>query len=89
VELRFFLKACGLLVFELVLIVICLFFGLVFGRILFCGLLFLTFTALLLFRCTAKGILGVFLENLLILGLFFRICLPDFLFNFLADFSFC
>jgi len=44
--------------------------------------------ALLRFQFTAYGILGVFYENLLILSLFFRICLPTFLFNFLSDFSF-
>jgi len=40
VELRDFLKTCGLLVFGLVLMEIGSFFGLVFCRFLFCGLLF-------------------------------------------------
>jgi len=43
VELRVFLKACGLLVFGLVVNEICLLFGLVFCRFLFCGLLFFKF----------------------------------------------
>ena len=48
----FFLRTCGLLVFGLVLIEICLFFGLVFRRFFFCGLLFWNFMALLLFQYT-------------------------------------
>jgi len=38
-----FLKTCGLLVFGLVLIEICLFFKLAVYRFLFCGLLFFKF----------------------------------------------
>ena len=40
VELRVFLKACGLLLFRHVSIDICLFFGLFFCRFMFCGLFF-------------------------------------------------
>jgi len=50
---------------------------------------FSNFVALLLFQFTAKGILGVFLWKLLIFSLIFRVCLPAFLFNFVADFSLC
>jgi len=57
----YFLWTCGLLVFGLVLLEICLFFGLVVCRFLFCGLLFSNFMALLLFQYTVKGILGAFL----------------------------
>jgi len=57
----FFLKTCGLLVFRLVLIEICLFFGLVFTDFSFADCFFLYFMALLLLQFTAYGILGVFL----------------------------
>jgi len=80
-----FLWNCGLLVFGLVLIEICLFFA----DFSFADCFFSNFMALLLVQFTANGILGVFFENLLVLGLFFRICLSAFLFKFLADFSFC
>jgi len=36
-----------------------------------------------------KAYWACFCEDLLILGLFFRICHPDSLFDFLANFSFC
>jgi len=85
VELRVFLKTCGLLVFGLVLIENCLFFA----DFCFADCFFSNFLALLLFQCTAKGILGVFLSKSAHFGLVFRICHPDFLFGFLADFSFC
>ena len=81
-----FLKTCGLLV----LIEICLFFGLVFCRFLFCGLLF--FQILWHFYCLnllLKAYWACFCEDLLILGLFFQICHPDSLFDFLANFAFC
>jgi len=84
------LKTCGLLVFGLVLIEICLFFGLVFCRFLFCGLPF--FQILWHFYCLnllLKACWACFCEDLLILGLCFRICHPDSLFDFLANFSFC
>ena len=90
VELRFFLKTCGLLVFGLVLIEICVFFGLVFCRFLFCRLPF--FQILWHFCCLnllLKAYWACFCEDLLILGLFFRICHPDSLFDFLANFSIC
>jgi len=45
--------------------------------------------ALLLFQFTAYDILGVFLWNFFHFGLVFQICLSTFLFDFLADFSFC
>ena len=58
----FFLKACGWLLFRHVSIDICLFFGLVFCRFMLCRLFFFSiFVALLLFQCTAKRMLGVFL----------------------------
>jgi len=61
-ELRFFSKTCRLLIFGLVLIEICLFFGLVFLQISVVRIAFLSnFMALLVFHFTAKGILGVFL----------------------------
>jgi len=44
--------------------------------------------ALLLFEFTAKRILGVFLCKFAHLGLFFRICLPAFVFNLPAGFMF-
>jgi len=89
VELRVILKTERLLVFGFVLIKICLFFAYFVGRFLFRGLLFFkrygTFPVLF----TAKGNLGVFCENVLILGSFFRMCLIVSSFNFLADFIFC
>jgi len=90
VDLRFFLKTWALLVFGLVLIEICLFFGLAFCRFLFLRLLFNQI--LWHFRCfnlLLKADWACFCENLFILGLLFRICLLAFLFNFLADLSFC
>jgi len=45
------------------------------------------FMALVLFEFTAYW--ACFCKDLLILGLFFRICHPDSLFDFLANFSFC
>ena len=77
-ELRVFLKTCGLLVFGLVFIEICLFvadfsFADCFFRILWH---FCCFNLLI----TAYWV--CFYENLLILRLFFRICLPTFLFDF-------
>ena len=86
----FFLKTWALLVFGLVLIEICLFFGLAFCRFLFLRLLFNQI--LWHFRCfnlLLKADWACFCENLFILGLLFRICLLAFLFNFLADLSFC
>ena len=65
-------------------------FGLVFLQILFCGLLF--FQILWHFCCfnvLLKAYWVCFCENLLILVLFFRICLHAFLFNFLVNFLFC
>ena len=44
--------------------------------------------ALLLFQYTAKRNLGVFLCKFAHLGLFFRICLPAFIFNLPAGFIF-
>jgi len=41
------------------------------------------------FNMLLKAYWTCFCENLLILGLFFRIYHPDFLFDFLADFWFC
>jgi len=85
-----FFKTWGLLVFGFILIEIRLFFGLVFRRFLFCGLLFFSnFMALLLFQFTAKGILGVFLYKFAHFELVFSNLPPCFLFNFLAVFSFC
>jgi len=72
VELRIFSKACGLLVFGLALIEICLFFGFVFCRFLFCGLFFFSnLMELLLFQFTAKDILGVLLWKFAHFGLVF------------------
>jgi len=90
VELRVFLKTCGLLVFGLVLVEICLFFGLVFCRFQFCRLLFFKFYGTLCcFNLLLKAYWACFYKILVIFGLFFRICLPAFSFNFVADFSFC
>ena len=84
VELRFFLKTCGLLVFGLVLIEICLFFAdFCFADCLFFKFYFCCLNLLL------KAYWARFCEGLLILGLFFRICHPDSLFDFLANFSIC
>ena len=78
VELRFFLKTCGLLVF-----------GLVFCRFLF---FLIAFSSILMeifcFNLLLKAYWTCFCENLIILGLFFRICYHTFLFNLLAAFSF-
>ena len=80
VELRVFLKACGLLLFRLISIDICLFFGLFFCRFMFCGFFFqylwhfCCFNVLLI-----KAYWVCFYENLLILGLFFS-DLPPWLF---------
>jgi len=41
------------------------------------------------FNLLLKAYCACYYENLLILGLFFRICFPTFLFPFVADFSFC
>jgi len=57
VELRFFLKTCGLLVFGLILIEICLFFT----DFSFADCFFSYFMALFLFQFTTKGMFGVFL----------------------------
>ena len=82
-----FFKACGLHVFGLVVNEFCLFFGLVFGRFLFCGLLFFKILwHFCSFNLLLKAYWACFYENFLIWGLFFRIGLPAFLFNFLADF---
>ena len=86
----FFLKTCWLLVFGLVLIEICLFFGFLFCRVLICRLLFSQILwHFCRFNLLLKAYWACFCENLLILGLSFRICHPDFMFDFLADFSFC
>ena len=61
VDLLVFLKTCGLLVFGLVFTEFCSFFGLVFCRFLFCGLLCFKFDGNFLFQFAPKGILGVFL----------------------------
>jgi len=81
-----FLKTCGLLV----LIKICLFFGLVFCRFQFCALFFfLNFMAFLLFQFIAKFNLGMFSCKFAYFGLvFFRICFPAFIFNLHAGFMF-
>jgi len=72
VELRFFFKTCGLLIFGLALIEICLFFGLVFCRFMFCGLLFfLILWHFCCFNLLLKSWWARFYKNLLILGLFF------------------
>jgi len=90
VELLVFLNACGLLLFRLVSIYICLFFGLFFCRFMFCGLFFFQYLwHFCCFNVLLKAYWMCFYENLLILGLIFRIYLPDILFNFLVDFSFC
>jgi len=76
------LKACGLLVFGLVFIKICLFFGLVFCRYLHCGLLFYqTSWPFCFFNLLQNEIWACFCRNLLILGLVFQSCFPVFVFN--------
>jgi len=84
-KLRVFFKTCGLLVFGLVLIEICLFLQISVFLIPF----FSNFMAILCFNLLQKAYWACFCENLVTLGLFFRICHPDFLFNLIADFSFC
>jgi len=84
-----FFKTWGLLVFGLILIEIHLFYGLVFRRFLFCGLLF--FQVLWHFCCynlLLKAYCACFYTNLLILSSFFRICLPAFYLIFLLFFRF-
>jgi len=70
VELRVFLMNCGLLVFRLVLIEICLFFGLVFMQI---SALWIAFFQILwhffCFNLLLKKIWACFCENMLVLGL--------------------
>ena len=78
VELRVFLKTCRLLVFGLVLIEICLFFGLVFSDFYFADCFFPNFMALLPFQLMLKAYWACFCENLLILGLFFPYLPPWF-----------
>jgi len=89
VELRVFLKTCGLLVFGLVLIEIFCFLGL----LLQISVLRIAFFQILWHFCCFNFLpmayWACFCENLLILGLFFRIFHRDFLFDFLADFLFC
>ena len=67
-----FFKTSGLVAFGLVSIKICLFFGLIFCRFLFCGLFFSNFMALLLFQFTAERILGGFLCKFAQFGLVFQ-----------------
>ena len=89
-ELRVFLKTCVLLVFGIVLIEICFLFGLCFSD--FCCvdcLFFQILWHLCCFSLLLKAICAFFCENILILGLFFRMCLPIFLFGFPANFLFC
>jgi len=63
---------------------------LVFCRCLFCGLLvFQIVWYFFCFNLLLKTIWAFFCENMLNMGLFFRMCLPVFLFNFPADFLFC
>jgi len=84
-----FLKTCGLLVYGIILIEICLFFGLAFCRFLFCRLLFFQILwHFCRFNVLLKAYWACFCENLLILGLFFRICQPDFYLIFLLIFRF-
>jgi len=78
VELRFFLRLAG-----------CLFFGLVFAEICFADCFF--FQISWHFSCLnllLKAYWACFCEDLIILDLFFRICHPDSLFDFLANFLF-
>jgi len=71
VDLRVFMKTCGLLVF-----------GLVFADFCLANCFFSNFTALLLFHFTTKRNLDVFLCKFAHFGLF-RICLPAFIFHYL------
>jgi len=90
VELRVFLKTCGLLVLGLILIEIRLFFGVVFRRFLFCGLLFFQILwDICCFNILLKAYWACFYKKIFILDLFLRICHLAFIFNFLAGFSFC
>jgi len=84
VELRFFFKTCGLLVFGLVSIEFCLFFGLVFCRLLFFQILwhFCRFNLLL------KAYWACFREDFSFWACFFGFATLIF-FYFLPDFSFC
>jgi len=88
VDLRF-LKICGFLDFGLVLIKSCSFFGLVFCKFLFCGLHFFQILwHYCRFSLLQNEIWAWFCVNLHILGLFFRICLPAFIFDLPASFTF-
>jgi len=83
-----FLKACGLLVLDLInWKVAC--FWLVFAKFCFAGSFFSNFMAFLLFQFGEKRSLAGFCVYLLILGLFFRIYLHAFVFDLVADFLFC
>jgi len=84
-----FFKTCRLLVFGLVLIEICLIFGLVFFRFLLCRLLF--FQILWHFCCfnlLLKATWACFCENVLKLGLFFGFATLNFYLIFLLIFCF-
>jgi len=89
VGLRFFLKTCRLLVFGLVLIEHCLFLGLFFADFCFADCFFQILWHFCCLNLLLKPYWACFCEDLLILGLFFRICHPDSVFDFLANFSFC
>jgi len=59
-----------------------------FFRYLFCGLLFFKFYGTFCFKLLVKAIWAFLCENTLILGLFFRMCLPGFYLVFLPIFYF-
>jgi len=83
-ELRVFLKTCGLLAFGLVLIEIFLFFA----DFCFADCFFQILWHFCCLNLLLKADWACFCEDLLIFGLFFRICHPDpdSLFDFLANF---
>jgi len=86
----FFWRLAGCFSFGLFQLIFACFLGLFFCRFMFCGLFFFQYLwHFCCFNVLLKAYWVCFYENLLILGLFFRIYLLDFLFNFLADFSFC
>jgi len=61
VELRVFLKTCGLLVFGLVLTEICLFLGFFFADFCFSDYFFFKLYGNFVFQFASKGILGMLL----------------------------
>jgi len=89
VDLRYFGGLARCLFLSLFQLKFACFLGLFFADFSFADCFFQILWHFCCFNLLRKAYWACFHENLLILGLFFQICLPAFLFNFLADFSFC